>query len=291
MKDSFDVVREWYRALNRGDLDAIVAAYHDECVLEHVFTSDPAVYVGRAAARERWTEELREFSGALPGGQRVEVRQIGGMETGWGWARARWRAVLEPDSGGGTRYFSGQSDFWVEDGRIRRHRSIARELPADEALAADGGEPPEPSSRHYPSRPVVGVGAVVVTEDGRVVLVKRQHEPLAGQWSLPGGALEVGESLEAGVAREIREETGLDVDVGPVVDVFDRILFDEHGAVRYHFVLVDYLCRPRDGRLEAGSDVTDVVLASPDALEPYRLTEKALSVIARACRFPGGSGS
>jgi hypothetical protein len=61
--------------------------------------------------------------------------------------------------------------------------------------------------------------------------------------------------------------------------------------VRYHFVLVDYLCRPRDGRLEAGSDVTDVVLASPDALEPYRLTEKALSVIARACRFPGGSGS
>ena len=282
MKDAFDVVREWFRAFNRGDVDAMIAAYHDECVLEHVFTSDSGVYVGRPAARERWTEELREFAGALPGGHRVDVRQVGGMETGWGWARAHWRAALEPDSGGDVRYFSGQSDFWVEDGRIRRHRSVAREMPSDEFLAADDAAPDEPTSRRYPSRPVVGVGAVIVTEDGRVVLVKRQHEPLAGQWSLPGGALEVGESLETGVAREIREETGLDVDVGPVVDVFDRILFDEHGAVRYHFVLVDYLCRPRHGRLEAGSDVTDVVLASPDALEPYRLTEKALSVIARA---------
>ena len=79
--------------------------------------------------------------------------------------------------------------------------------------------------------------------------------------------LEVGETLEAGVAREIREETGLVVDVGPLVELFDRILLDDGGAVQYHFVLADYLCRPRQGRLEAGTDVEDVVLADPDALD------------------------
>ena len=143
------------------------------------------------------------------------------------------------------------------------------------------------TSRRYPKRPIVGVGAVVLTEDGRVVLVKRGHEPLAGQWSLPGGTLEVGESLEAGVAREIREETGLIVDVGPLVELFDRILLDDGGAVEYHFVLADYLCHPRQGRLEAGTDVEDAVLADPDALEPYRLTEKARSVISQARAIAG----
>src|SRR6478672_9997 len=118
--------------------------------------------------------------------------------------------------------------------------------------------------------------------DGRVVLVKRKYEPLAGQWSLPGGGLEVGENLEAGAAREVLEETGLVVDVGPVIEVFDRILVDETGDVEYHFVLIDYLCRPREGALAAGSDVDDVALARPDALAPYGLTDKALAVIARA---------
>jgi ADP-ribose pyrophosphatase YjhB (NUDIX family) len=138
------------------------------------------------------------------------------------------------------------------------------------------------TSRRFPTRPIVGVGAVVLMDDGRVVLVKRGHEPMAGHWSLPGGVLEVGETLEAGVAREIREETGLVVDVGPLVELFDRILLDDGGAVQYHFVLADYLCRPRQGRLEAGTDVDDVVLADPDALDAYRLTEKARDVIVRA---------
>ena len=99
------------------------------------------------------------------------------------------------------------------------------------------------------------------------MLIKRKFEPLAGQWSLPGGTLELGESLEAGVAREMREETGLEVEVGPVVEVFDRILLDTEGRVRYHFVLIDYLCRPIGGRLVAGSDVADAVLADPTTLE------------------------
>jgi|SRR5215831_15326434 len=142
-------------------------------------------------------------------------------------------------------------------------------------------------ARRYPTRPVVGVGAVILADDGRVVLVKRGHEPLKGEWSLPGGMLELGETLEAGLAREILEETGLIVDVGPLVELFDRILFDDEGAVQYHFVLADYLCRPRQGRLEAGTDVEAVVLADPDALEPFRLTEKARGVIAHARTIAG----
>ena len=136
-------------------------------------------------------------------------------------------------------------------------------------------------SRQYPERPIVGVGAVIV-QDGRVLLVKRRYEPLAGRWSLPGGTLETGETLEAGLAREMQEETGLDVRVGPVIDVFDRIMLDEEKRVQYHFVLVDYLCWPTGGALAAGSAVEDAVFVDPGDLARYDLTEKAQAVIARA---------
>jgi 8-oxo-dGTP diphosphatase len=152
------------------------------------------------------------------------------------------------------------------------------EAALDGAPAAASPPPPEKSPRLYPSRPIVGVGAVII-EEGRVVLIKRRYEPLAGQWSLPGGTLEVGETLEAGVAREMLEETGLEVEVGPVIDVFDRILFDADRKVRYHFVLVDYLCHPRGGTLAAASDVTDAVYVYPDNLAEYKLTPKAEEMI------------
>jgi len=135
-------------------------------------------------------------------------------------------------------------------------------------------------SRQYPERPIVGVGAVIV-RGGQVMIVKRRYEPLAGRWSLPGGTLEVGETLEAGLAREMREETGLDVQVGPVIEVFDRILLDEAQRVRYHFVLVDYLCWPIGGALRAGSDVEEAMFVDPADLEPYDLTDKARAVIDR----------
>ena len=96
-----------------------------------------------------------------------------------------------------------------------------------------------------------------------MLLVKRKYEPLAGQWSLPGGAVEVGETLEACLIREMFEETGLRVSVGPVIEVFDRITHDEDGRVMYHFVLVDYLCWPTGGVLCASSDVADAVFADP----------------------------
>ena len=137
------------------------------------------------------------------------------------------------------------------------------------------------SDRRYPDRPYVGIGGIIVHE-GRVVLVKRRFEPLAGQWSIPGGAVETGETLEACLIREMGEETGFVVEVGPVVEVLDRITHDDEGRVLYHFVLIDYLCWPVGGELRAGSDVAEAVLAEPSELAQFQLTEKALSVIERA---------
>ena len=137
------------------------------------------------------------------------------------------------------------------------------------------------TSRAYPDRPFVGVGAVIV-DRGRVVLIKRRFEPLAGKWSLPGGAVDVGETLVECVAREMLEETGLVVEVGPVVEVFDRIIRDDGGRVQFHYVLVDYLCRPIGGELRAGSDVADAVYATPDELTRFALADPATDVILRA---------
>ena len=142
------------------------------------------------------------------------------------------------------------------------------------------------SSRAYPDRPFVGVGAVIV-DRGRVVLIKRRFEPLAGQWSLPGGAVDVGETLVECVAREMLEETGLVVEVGPVVEVFDRIIRDGDGRVQFHYVLVDYLCRPTGGTLQAGSDVADAVYAEPEELARFALADPATEVIRRALELAG----
>ena len=144
--------------------------------------------------------------------------------------------------------------------------------------------PHEPSitraSRVYPGRPFVGVGAVVLAAQD-IVLVKRRFEPLADEWSLPGGALELGETMTIGVAREIQEETSFQVEVGPVIDVLDRIVRDDADQVQYHYVLVDFLCRVVGCTLAPGSDVSQAVLAAPNALEEYRLTSKARAVITR----------
>ncbi len=110
--------------------------------------------------------------------------------------------------------------------------------------------------REFPQAPLVGVGAVVVDE-GRVLLVCRGSEPLKGHWTLPGGMLEVGETLAAGVAREVREETGLDVEPIELVEVLDRI-HREGDRVRFHYVIVDYLCRVTGGELRAASDADAV---------------------------------
>ncbi len=132
--------------------------------------------------------------------------------------------------------------------------------------------------RSYPSRPVVGVGAIVIDED-RVLLVERGREPLKGYWSLPGGALELGESLEEGVQREVREESGLDVRIVDRVEVFERITPDEDGKVRYHYVLIDYLCEVEGGELRAGDDAAQAVWYPRAALSDLSITHGTLPVI------------
>ena len=276
MKDHFALVAAFYRHINDGDVEALERGYDPAVITERLLFDDaaPEVQEGRERTLEAWRAYLRRYRGGFEGGAHYRVRTIGGIQTGWGWVHAEWLQSAVDRETGARHEFSGYSHFFVEDGLIRRHRS------AREAVAEAAAEAPRPA-RTYPPRPVVGVGAVVLI-DGRVVLVKRRHEPLAGQWSLPGGTLELGETLEAGIAREVLEETGLVVDVGPVIEVFDRIMLDEARKVRYHFVLVDYLCRAVGGTLASASDASDVALADPLALEPYRLAPKVRDVIGMA---------
>ena len=119
--------------------------------------------------------------------------------------------------------------------------------------------------RDYPEHPLIGVGAVIVS-NGRALLVRRDSEPLRGEWSVPGGLLELGEKLRDGVRREALEETGLEVEPGEVLDVFDSIFVDPLGRTQYHYVLIDYLCRPVAGEARAGSDVSDVRWVGLEAL-------------------------
>jgi 8-oxo-dGTP diphosphatase len=138
------------------------------------------------------------------------------------------------------------------------------------------------SFRSFPARPIVGVGAVVLDGD-RVLLVKRAHEPLKGEWSLPGGAVEIGELLEAAIAREVREETGLTIEVGPVVEVLDRIHLAADGRIEFHYVIIDYLCRLSGPQpLAAGSDADEVRWVKIPELAVYQITAKATAVIHKA---------
>jgi 8-oxo-dGTP diphosphatase len=135
--------------------------------------------------------------------------------------------------------------------------------------------------REYPERPVVGVGGVVIA-DGRALLIKRGHPPLEGEWSIPGGTLEVGETLLEGVRRELAEETGIEVRVLDLIEVFERVYRDESGRPRYHFVILDYLCERISGQAHAASDVTDVAWVLEGDLDEYSLTPTAMRVIRRA---------
>jgi 8-oxo-dGTP diphosphatase len=140
--------------------------------------------------------------------------------------------------------------------------------------------------RTYPDRPIVAVGAVILDRD-RVLLVQRGQEPLKGEWSLPGGAVEVGETLHAALAREVREETALDIDVGDVVEVLDGIRRDAAGRIEYHYIIIDYACRVRSGtstNAARGTDADDVRWVAIDELEAYHVTSRATAVIRKAHR-------
>jgi 8-oxo-dGTP diphosphatase len=171
-------------------------------------------------------------------------------------------------------------------GIFRKQRLSAR----SNAARSSGGE--LTTTREFPERPVVGVGGVVI-ESARVLLIRRGAEPLRGEWSIPGGALELGESLAQGVARELREETGLEVRLLELIEVFDRIFYAQDGKLvsapvgsvakpRYHYVIADYLCERAGGEPRAGSDVTDLAFALEEELPQFHLTETATRVIRKA---------
>lgn len=132
--------------------------------------------------------------------------------------------------------------------------------------------------REFPEVPLVGVGSIIIEGD-RVVLVKRAHPPIQGHWSIPGGVLEVGEMVREAAIREAREETGLIVEPGKLLGVFDRILRDPEQRVQYHYVLIDFLCRRVGGELLAASDAADVRWFRREELPALNLAEDTLEVI------------
>ena len=138
--------------------------------------------------------------------------------------------------------------------------------------------------RDYPDCPIVGVGAVIVTDE-QVVLVRRGREPLLGQWSIPGGVVEVGESLRQAAAREALEETGLEVDVGEVLEVFESIVPGSKphaGKAQYHYVIIDFLCHTKSGELRAGGDALEARWVRRDELAKFKVSDSACKVITKA---------
>lgn len=136
--------------------------------------------------------------------------------------------------------------------------------------------------REFPCGPIVAVGGVVCRED-QVLLIKRGTDPGKGTWSIPGGVVRLGESLREAVVREVREETGLDVEAVEQLGTVERIERDQ-GRVRFHYVIVDYACRVKGGTPKAGSDANDIRWFALGELEPLGLSREALTIVERALR-------
>jgi 8-oxo-dGTP diphosphatase len=137
--------------------------------------------------------------------------------------------------------------------------------------------------RRYPEHPLLGIGALIF-EGGRILMAQRGKAPLRGQWSLPGGLVETGESLENAVRREVLEETGLEVKPLGVLEIFERIMRNAEGAAEYHYVLLDYICRVTGGTLCAGDDASRVQWVERRALKDLHITEGTLAVIEKGFR-------
>lgn len=137
------------------------------------------------------------------------------------------------------------------------------------------------AARMYPARPLVGVGAVV-WDGARVLLERRGQPPAQGAWALPGGLIDVGETAEAAVQREVREECGVEVTVGPVLGLFEPIHRDDDGRIRYHYVVIDFLAYYRSGEAQPGDDAAELRWAAPTELASYALHPATRAMIERA---------
>jgi 8-oxo-dGTP diphosphatase len=142
--------------------------------------------------------------------------------------------------------------------------------------------------REYPDSPLVGVGAIIIEGD-RVVLVKRGHAPLQGKWSIPGGVLEVGETLRKAVVREALEETGLAIEPGELLGVFERVVPDEQGRMKYHYVLIDFLCRRVAGELAAADDAEEARWFQREELGGLELARETEEVILKGFEKAGAA--
>jgi 8-oxo-dGTP diphosphatase len=139
-------------------------------------------------------------------------------------------------------------------------------------------EPEHMIKREYPESPLVGVGAIII-ENGRVLLVKRGHAPLVGEWSIPGGVLEVGETVREAAVREALEETSLTVEPAELLGVYDRLLRDDDGRTLYHYVLIDFRCHRIAGELQAAGDADEVRWFSQEEVAKLPLAEDTAEVI------------
>jgi ADP-ribose pyrophosphatase YjhB (NUDIX family) len=142
-------------------------------------------------------------------------------------------------------------------------------------------------SRVYPEQPIVAVGAAVVRGD-RVLVVRRGREPSLGKWTLPGGAVDLGEGMRDAAAREVREECGIEVDVGQVVTILDNIVRDEDGAVRYHYAIVDFAARYLGGELSPNDELTGAAWITPAEFDAYQVAPKARVALRQALRVAAG---
>jgi mutator protein MutT len=126
--------------------------------------------------------------------------------------------------------------------------------------------------RLYPKQPIVGVGAVVIC-DGKILLEKRKNDPGKGKWSIPGGLVELGEVVEQTVIREVKEETGLEVEKPEHIDIVDNVIRDNNGEIKYHFVIIDYFVKLKGGTLKASSDAEELKWVTFNEVEEYDLTK------------------
>ena len=136
-------------------------------------------------------------------------------------------------------------------------------------------------SRRFPARPVPGVGALII-DNGRILLVERGKDPLKGYWSLPGGAVETGERLHEALRREVREETGLEIEILHMIEVFERITCNPDGRTEYHYILMDYICHPTGGALQAADDASRAEWFTEDEVADLKITQGTPGVIAKA---------
>ncbi|OGS55942.1 MAG: hypothetical protein A3K60_06295 [Euryarchaeota archaeon RBG_19FT_COMBO_56_21] len=132
--------------------------------------------------------------------------------------------------------------------------------------------------REYPNAPRIGVGGVIIKE-GRILMIKRAFEPGAGKWSIPGGMVEVGERLSEACAREVEEETGLEVEVLELINVFDMIDKDDQGRVQYHYVLVDFLAKPVGGAEKMSAEATEMKWVTHQEAKSLDMTKTARKAI------------